>query len=73
LRRAYLACIAELLTLAGAPDGARRAADVLSLETQIARRQWSPERLRDRRANIHVMSVQELQRFRARPALERLA
>jgi predicted metalloendopeptidase len=63
VRRAYLACIAELLTLAGAPDGARRAADVLSLETQIARRQWSPERLRDRRANIHVMSVEELQRF----------
>lgn len=63
IRRAYLTCIESLLSYAGATDGARRAADVLALETEVHRRLWSPERLRDRRANLHLMSVDELNAF----------
>jgi endothelin-converting enzyme/putative endopeptidase len=62
-RGAYRTCIAALFDLAGVPDGARRAQDILALETEIARRQWSFERLRDRRANLHVMTRTELQAY----------
>lgn len=62
-REAYARLITELLTLAGFDNGARRAADVVSIEKAIAARQWSLERLRDRRANLHLMTVDELQSF----------
>jgi predicted metalloendopeptidase len=41
VRRSYRDYIAQLLTLAGEPDGAARAARVLDLETRLARVQWS--------------------------------
>lgn len=63
LRDAYRHCIAQLLELAGISDASRRAGDVLALESDIARRQWSFEKLRDRRANLHVMGVSELEAF----------
>ncbi|MCC2976741.1 M13 family metallopeptidase [Sphingomonas sp. PL-96] len=63
VREAHHACIAQIFALAGIPDGDRRAASIVALETEIARRQWSPERLRDRRANLHVMTVRELESF----------
>ena len=62
-REAYARVIAELLTLTGYDDGDRRAADVVAIETAIAARQWSFERLRDRRANLHIMTVDELESF----------
>jgi len=63
VRDAYRGCIAQLLTLAGLPDASRRAADVVALESEVARRQWSFEQLRDRRANLHVMTVAELEAY----------
>ncbi|MBY8825031.1 M13-type metalloendopeptidase [Sphingomonas colocasiae] len=63
MRAAYAEGIAALLGLAGIADGARRAADILAIETGLAARQWPLERLRDRRANLHVMTVAELEAF----------
>ena len=46
-RRKYVDYLAKLLTLAGQPDGAGRAAKILELETGIARIQWTPVENRD--------------------------
>lgn len=62
-RAAYARFIAELFALAGVDDGARRAGDIIAVETQIAARLWPMERIRDRRANLHVMTVAELEAF----------
>ena len=40
LREAYLRHVAAMLTLAGVPDGERRAQGILALETAIARSHW---------------------------------
>ena len=63
VRDAYRRCIAELFDLAGIADAQRRAADILVLESEIARRQWDFEKLRDRRANLHILTVPELEAF----------
>jgi len=63
VRRAYEACIAKLFRLAGLSDPSRRAADVVALDAQIAQRQWPLERLRDRRANLHILDLAELESF----------
>jgi endothelin-converting enzyme/putative endopeptidase len=63
LREAYQAGIAQLFGLAGVPDGTRRATDVLAIEKEIARRQWQFEQLRDRRANLHIMSPGQLEAY----------
>ncbi len=46
-RSKYAAYLANLLTLAGQPKGAARAAKVLELETRIATDQWTPVQDRD--------------------------
>ncbi len=46
-RRKYVEYLAKLLTLAGEPDGAARAAKILELETRIATDQWTPVQNRD--------------------------
>jgi len=46
-RRKYVDYLAELLTLAGEPNGAERAAKILELETRIATDQWTPVQNRD--------------------------
>ncbi|MEO8375301.1 MAG: M13 family metallopeptidase [Sphingomonas bacterium] len=61
LRDAYRHCIAQLFELAGISDASRRAGEVVALDGEIARRQWGFEKLRDRRANLHVMTVTELE------------
>ena len=63
VRDAYRGCIARLFALADIPDAERRAAEMVALEGEIARRQWSFEQLRDRRANLHVMTVPELEAY----------
>lgn len=63
VRDAYRLCIARFFDLAGIPDASRRATDIVALEGEIARRQWSFEKLRDRRANLHVMTVAELEAY----------
>ena len=46
-RRKYVEYLAKLLTLAGEPDGASRAAKILELETKLATDQWTPVQNRD--------------------------
>jgi endothelin-converting enzyme len=46
-RGKYVDYLAKLLTLAGEANGAPRAAQILELETQIARDQWTPVQNRD--------------------------
>lgn len=62
-RAAYQAHIAKVFELAGVDRAALRAARVVALEAKIASNQWRFERLRDRKANYHPMSVQELTRY----------
>ena len=59
-REAYRAYIQTLFRLAGVDHAAGRAARVVALETEIARNMWPFEKLRDRRANYHPMTVRQL-------------
>ena len=59
-REAYSAYIAELFTLAGLADGARRAASVMALETQIAEAHWTQEDSRDIKKTYNPMSAEAL-------------
>lgn len=62
-RAAYETHIATLLAAAGMTDAKERAARVVALEGKIAANQWPFERLRDRKANYHPMTVAELVRY----------
>jgi putative endopeptidase len=62
-RDRYSRFVAELFDLAGLGESRRRAAEVVAIETAIAKELWSPEKVRDRRANLHVMTVGELESF----------
>jgi len=63
MRRAYQAYIAGLFEKAGVDRASARAANVVALETKIAANLWDFNRLRDRRANHHPMTVDELTRY----------
>jgi putative endopeptidase len=62
-RLAYQAYIAGTFARAGIDDAPARAARVVALETRIAGSQWTLDKLRDRKANYHPMSVNELIRY----------
>jgi putative endopeptidase len=62
-RDAYARFVADVFALTDIGDGARRASDIIAVETKIAARLWPMERIRDRRANLHVMTVPELESF----------
>lgn len=62
-REAYAHFIADVFALVGMDDGSRRADRVVALEKDIAAKLWPLERVRERRANLHVMSVPELEAF----------
>jgi endothelin-converting enzyme/putative endopeptidase len=59
-RAAYRAFIKTLFELAGVDHASARAARVVALETDIARNMWPFEKLRDRKANYHLMTVKQL-------------
>ncbi len=59
-RDAYQAYITKIFELAGVDHASARAARVVALETEIARNMWPFEKLRDRRANYHPMTVGQL-------------
>ena len=63
VREAYRRCIVTLFDLAGIADAQRRGADVVAIESEIARRQWDFEKLRDRRANLHILTVPQLEDY----------
>lgn len=62
-RMAYGRFIAKLLDLSEFDDSARKATEIIALETAIATCQWNYQQIRDRRANLHIMSVAELEAF----------
>ncbi|KQM61418.1 MULTISPECIES: M13 family metallopeptidase [unclassified Sphingomonas] len=61
-RKAYQAHLAKMLTLAGEPNAAARAAAVVAFETQIARAHWTRIESRDANKTYNKMSVADLQR-----------
>ncbi|MBW8882190.1 MAG: hypothetical protein JF615_12445 [Asticcacaulis sp.] len=62
-RTAYAAYVAGLFEKAGVGNAKTRAAQVVALEARIAANQWDFNRLRDRRANYHPMTVAELDAY----------
>lgn len=59
-REAYQAYVATVFEMAGVDQAASRAERLLALETRIAGNFWSLEKLRDRKANYHPMTVRQL-------------
>ena len=62
-RAEYIDYIAKTLESAGIDRAAQRAADILALESKLAASQWGLEKLRDRKANYHLMSREELAKY----------
>ncbi len=64
IRKQYVKYIAKLFTLTGAdaPTAAKRAADVLKLETEIAKSHSTPVELRDPIANYHKFTIADFQK-----------
>ncbi len=60
---AYEAYYTKLLTLAGIDNPDKRAADVIALEKQLAKVSWSASQQRDKVANYHPMSFDELKAY----------
>jgi len=61
-RRALRRYAERLLAAAHEPGARLKAGRVLALETQLARAQWSPVRMRDPLATYHRMNLRELER-----------
>jgi putative endopeptidase len=62
-RQAYARYVARMLALLDWPDAESRAADVVALETAIARGSWTKAQQRDLLAVYNPMSVDELERW----------
>ena len=62
-RDAYRTYVAGLFEKAGIDNAITRAERVVALEAKIAANFWSFEKLRDRKANFHPMTVGELIRY----------
>jgi predicted metalloendopeptidase len=60
VRAAYEQHIADMLGLAGIPDGAAKAQAIVGLETRIAEAHWERARRRDREATYNLMTIDEL-------------
>ena len=63
IRKAYLAYIAKVFTLAGIPGGEAKAKAILALETRLSKDQWTPEKRRDPQATYNPMSRAKLMRL----------
>ena len=61
-RAAYSKHLTQLLTLAGEPDAAARAAALLAFETDIAKAQWTRVDSRDATKTYNKMAIAELDR-----------
>lgn len=61
-RNAYQAHLAKMLTLAGEPNAAARAAAIVAFETQIAKAHWTRIESRDANKTYNKMTVAQLQR-----------
>jgi predicted metalloendopeptidase len=63
LRTAYQGYIETLFRLAGQPNGAEAAKNIIALETRLAEKQWDRARSRDREATYNLKTVAELDRL----------
>jgi putative endopeptidase len=74
IRTQFKAHVAKMLSLAGHQDAERGAADILAVETEIAKRSWALEKRRDRDATYNLRTVIALQSevpdYPWRPAFE---
>lgn len=59
-KQAYQAYVTKMLTLAGWPDAEARAADILALETEIAKVHWARADLRDPDKTYNPRTVAQL-------------
>jgi putative endopeptidase len=62
-RKAYEVYVATILEKAGVSKPSMRASQMVALETRIAANEWPFDKLRDRKANFHPMTVDELTRY----------
>ena len=62
-QNAYVNYIEETLLNAGIDDAREKALSVFSIERQLAEVMWEPAKIRDREANYHPMSLEELHAF----------
>lgn len=62
-RAAYVAYIANILTLSGVDNAETRAADIMALETALAQLHWPAELARESVPNYHLMTVTELEAY----------
>ena len=65
LRDAYRQYAEDLLGMVGWDQPAEAARQILDLETRLAAPMWTPDRLRDRRANYNRMTLAEFERYAA--------
>jgi len=59
-KAAYQAYVARMLTLAGWPDPEKRAADIVAMETEVAKVSWTAAERRDRDRTYNRVSVADL-------------
>jgi putative endopeptidase len=62
-KAAYQAYVTQMLTAIGWPDAARKAADIVAFETQVAKVSWTLAEHRDRDKTYNPMTVAALQRY----------
>ncbi|NVJ67645.1 MAG: M13 family metallopeptidase [Gammaproteobacteria bacterium] len=60
IRKAYVEHMTKMFELAGVKDAAVKADSVMKLETELAKKQWAKEKLRDPVARYNKKSVAEL-------------
>ena len=63
IRAEYLKYIEKTLTLAGDPSAAKKAQDILKLETQIAKAQWDNVQNRDPQKTYNIYKTQDLNKL----------
>jgi putative endopeptidase len=61
IRAQFKAHVAKMLSLAGHKDAEREAGEILTLETEIAKRSWALEKRRDRDATYNLRAVRALE------------
>ncbi len=61
IRTQFRAHVAKMLSLAGHKDAEREAGEIVSLETEIAKRSWELEKRRDRDATYNLRTVAALE------------
>lgn len=62
-RKAYKEYIIRTFKLAGIKNADRRSDEILSIETKLAKLQWTPAQMRDSKINSHVINTIDLNTY----------